>query len=365
MQRESKLNIKKESSCFICGFSVDSSCLKLFSFVSKYSKTSVQNLLQQVIAQSPYKSDINDLESNLCQNCSDQLNQYDYGIWMAKRAQEVLQKCFIEKHLKPSNQQPSNICIDIPIKVSKEEAQPMVFDDDNQFEDLPAAESDDDESVYSDDSQTPEVIEISIVTSDESGDDIKEEEDNEGGVHKVKQTYTIQGPRKATKIPQEKRKYQRRKETDLDCRLCGLRFTTDEEFKEHSAKHEGIDPLQCPICHKHFHKKGGLVVHMSIHTGEKKYVCSLCGKAYIHYASFHIHTLAHNNIREKKCEICGKLFYSNSHLNRHMRVHSGVKPFRCHCGREFAQRYNLTVHQKAHEGIQVVRKKKVTTVEPL
>lgn len=367
-------NIKTEAKvtcCFVCGSSVDNNTPKLFSFVPKHSKQPMAKLLQQVMCQTAdklfNKNEMNESTNHLCKMCSDQLNQYDYGIWLAKRSQEVLQKAFKDKYGKISTNDPSPTkAYDTPMNVTKEET--IGFsDDDINSNDASDFKTEGEGSVYSDDSEAAEVIEISIVSEEEGDND--EEEKGDGGTSSVKKeqrTFAIHGPSKSYKKPGEKRKYQRKKDSELDCRLCGLRFNTLAEIQEHNTSHDGLDPLQCPICQKHFHKKGALVVHMSIHTGEKKYVCSLCGKAYIHYASFHIHTLAHNNIREKKCEICGRLFYSNSHLNRHMRVHSGAKPYKCdHCGREFAQRYNLTVHQKAHDGIQVVRKRKITAVEPL
>lgn len=61
------------------------------------------------------------------------------------------------------------------------------------------------------------------------------------------------------------------------------------------------------------------------------------------------------------CQICDVFLLSTSHLKRHMRVHTGEKSFICFtCGKRFAERYNLFVHQKIHNptGVTTPRAKK-------
>ncbi|KAF3403616.1 Asparagine-rich zinc finger protein AZF1 [Penicillium rolfsii] len=86
---------------------------------------------------------------------------------------------------------------------------------------------------------------------------------------------------------------------------------------------------------------------------ERKYTCMLpnCGKSFAQKTHLDIHNRAHSGEKPFICKepSCGQRFSQLGNLKTHQRRHTGEKPFKCEvCHKRFAQRGNVRAHQITH-----------------
>lgn len=162
------------------------------------------------------------------------------------------------------------------------------------------------------------------------------------------------------------------------CNECGKEFPLKERLKLHVRTHTGFRPYKCNECDKTFARGGQLAQHRRTHSQVKPYRCTLCSGMFTCSANLSVHMKRHNGQKDHKCEICGRGFVRRDalkkhleclhqdvksflcvicnktfkgHLPQHMRTHAQDRPHGCAtCGQRFAQKSQLTVHQRTHSG---------------
>ncbi|XP_060520868.1 zinc finger protein 585A-like [Cylas formicarius] len=174
------------------------------------------------------------------------------------------------------------------------------------------------------------------------------------------------------------------------CETCGKGFNDHLIYKEHNNEHLGVKPFvcvvcdksftytrylnthqvrthrvpidgqllpnQCPYCNKHYSKPESLEKHLDethFKTGphEKKHLCDTCGKGFAQRSKLIIHERVHTGFKPYGCSYCEKSFTKKDYLVMHERVHSGEKPYSCgYCGKCFSQAAPLRIHLRIHTG---------------
>lgn len=112
--------------------------------------------------------------------------------------------------------------------------------------------------------------------------------------------------------------------------------------------------LVCPICKTQFTRRYNLKVHMSSkHSARRDYHCKQCPNAFNRGDSLKRHiATTHRGEKKWRCSYCQRDFGQRPHMKMHIdTVHLKKRDHKCHCGKAFGTRYNLTAHQRTHQQI--------------
>lgn len=110
--------------------------------------------------------------------------------------------------------------------------------------------------------------------------------------------------------------------------------------------------LSCQICKTVFTRRYNLKVHMtSKHSARRDYQCNQCSNAFNRGDSLKRHiATTHNGEKKWSCPYCKRNFGQRPHMKMHVdTVHLKKRDHKCHCGKAFGTRYNLTAHQRTHQ----------------
>jgi hypothetical protein len=162
----------------------------------------------------------------------------------------------------------------------------------------------------------------------------------------------------------------------LFCRYCKLsKVTTQEEFKEHTAKCEAVaikaidNPVTCELCEKICPNPKAFAIHMIFHkTGRSSFnedlkknnnrklnkgvfICETCGKVFSTQRYLSDHTRCVHRVVEEKdrvhCDICGKTYATVYSVRKHIRCVHLVQQTPCDfCGKVFRNLTLLKAHKK-------------------
>ncbi|KAM9424156.1 uncharacterized protein KZ484_009883 [Pholidichthys leucotaenia] len=134
------------------------------------------------------------------------------------------------------------------------------------------------------------------------------------------------------------------------CDICDKTFPYYSSLRTHRSNHKKEKPYKCDICQKSFGVKGMLTAHIKVHTD--RYVCNICGKILSHLRSLRRHKATHSDIKPHSCQVCGKSFRLLDLLRTHEKIHMmRERPHLCHiCSKSFMKRSTLVSHLKTHSG---------------
>ncbi|XP_072279407.1 uncharacterized protein [Pyxicephalus adspersus] len=132
------------------------------------------------------------------------------------------------------------------------------------------------------------------------------------------------------------------------CPKCGRCFNERAKLMVHERNHKEQKPFSCYQCDLWFSDKSYLLSHLKIHTGDM-HSCAECGDLFTDES----YLLRHQRVHKRKVVSCSqskKSFAKESTPNKHKNVHTDKKPHVCHtCGKGYAQKHSLTVHQYQHQ----------------
>ena len=128
------------------------------------------------------------------------------------------------------------------------------------------------------------------------------------------------------------------------CEYCGKGFAVLQTLQNHISLHSNSSRFQCELCGKRFIQKNNLTDHIKKHKGEYKYKCGICNKGFIRRSVLKTHMLSHNS-ESLMCQHCGKQFKNLANLSVHIKICSGDLKFDCiKCDKKFPIKSLLKKH---------------------
>ncbi|KAJ8339849.1 hypothetical protein SKAU_G00344820 [Synaphobranchus kaupii] len=109
---------------------------------------------------------------------------------------------------------------------------------------------------------------------------------------------------------------------------------------------EGQDMNECNM---NFTTSGSVHTFFGDGTGKKAIICKYCGRGFARRNALEIHQRVHTGEKPFSCMQCGKQFAHSGNLKVHQSVHTGERRFRCTlCGKRFISSSHLKRHWNVH-----------------
>ncbi|XP_066461261.1 uncharacterized protein [Eleutherodactylus coqui] len=150
----------------------------------------------------------------------------------------------------------------------------------------------------------------------------------------------------------------------VDCKAedCGITQVTYEEptiIPNISPALHSKDPSSDPLIQvpstdssqtdeqNESQRRGG--IEQSVISSDRPYSCFECGKCFAKKSNLVLHQRIHTGEKPYSCSDCGKRFSQKPNLVTHQKIHTGERPFSCsECGKFFIWRSHFVNHQRIH-----------------
>ncbi|XP_035515975.1 E3 ubiquitin-protein ligase ZFP91 [Morone saxatilis] len=119
---------------------------------------------------------------------------------------------------------------------------------------------------------------------------------------------------------------------------------------QHLLKKKYVCPH--PSCGRLFRLQKQLLRHAKHHTDQRDYICEFCARAFKSSHNLAVHRMIHTGEKPLQCEICGFTCRQKASLNWHMKKHDAdaTYQFSCSiCGKKFEKKDCVVAHKaKSH-----------------
>ncbi|XP_060520867.1 zinc finger protein 595-like [Cylas formicarius] len=154
-----------------------------------------------------------------------------------------------------------------------------------------------------------------------------------------------------------------------ECVVCQRKFILATSMHRHQINThrplvEGDVPsTYCIVCKRMFQTVASLHKHMKVRHHDRKkegrrerFVCDICGKDFAHRQALRLHQKGHSGVKPYQCRFCPKTFKAIALRNVHEKTHSVERPFACeYCGTCFKIKEGLRRHIKTHSDVKPFR----------
>jgi uncharacterized Zn-finger protein len=107
-----------------------------------------------------------------------------------------------------------------------------------------------------------------------------------------------------------------------ECGFCKKRFTRQDLLQNHVRIHTGEKPYKCDPCGERFTEAGTLRRHSrEEHNDVKRFECQICNMRFSRNDNLKQHEKIHSTVRSYECKICKKTFVQACSLTIHKSVH--------------------------------------------
>uniref|UniRef100_A0A182JT62 C2H2-type domain-containing protein n=1 Tax=Anopheles christyi TaxID=43041 RepID=A0A182JT62_9DIPT len=138
----------------------------------------------------------------------------------------------------------------------------------------------------------------------------------------------------------------------LECLYCEATFEDKANLRGHLKVSHPIDGHnKCKVCGFLTKTRAALASHYGKHVRESKLSCSVCSKKFTQKASLKRHMAIHTGEKAYQCDQCGKQYIHYSSFYMHQLAHRDVRAKKCTiCGYSLPSNSHLKRHMRTHSG---------------
>ncbi|XP_052888816.1 zinc finger protein 616-like [Anopheles moucheti] len=140
----------------------------------------------------------------------------------------------------------------------------------------------------------------------------------------------------------------------FECFICEAKLESKHNLRVHfKTKHpsSGTEGNICKVCGISTKTRAALASHYGKHVRETQLTCELCDKKFTQRASLQRHMAIHKGEKLYQCDLCGKQYLHYSSFYMHQLVHKNVRNKKCSiCGFLLRSNSHLKRHMRTHSG---------------
>ncbi|XP_035777714.1 zinc finger protein 14-like [Anopheles albimanus] len=141
--------------------------------------------------------------------------------------------------------------------------------------------------------------------------------------------------------------------SQYECFYCDETFQATGDRKWHiKQKHpENGDLHTCKVCGLSLKSRAALSSHLQKHPREQLLSCKECNKQFSQMSTLRRHMTIHTRETPYQCHLCGKRYIHYSSFYMHQLAHKNIRAKKCEiCGYSLRSGSHLARHMRAHSG---------------